>query len=131
MPATSPRFTITVPRDTDSALKRLAGVQGRSVASLIREYLEGITPTLVQLADAMETVRQMEVEARAELVGSLAEVEAEMRPHMVGIMDHLRALVELGGDQSDADGAGGASVEGRLPHPRRQPPPCNTGVVNG
>lgn len=122
MPATSPRFTITVPTDTDAALKRLAGVQGRPVASLIREYLEGITPTLVQLADAMEAVRQMEADARAELAGSLAQAEAEIRPHMVGIMDHLRALVELGVEPSEADGRRGPSAEGRASQPQPATP---------
>ena len=65
MPATSPRFTITVKPETDRALKRLAAVQGRPTASIIREYLEGVTPVLDEIADAMEAVRQAEASARA------------------------------------------------------------------
>lgn len=134
MPATSPRFTITVNRETDAALKRLAAVQGRPVASIIREFLDGVTPVLEDIADAMIAVRDAEAAARAELVGSLEEVHAEMQPHFQGILGHFQALAKLGADgptettnphpASVEPGAGSSSPEG-------QPPLCNTGVVNG
>lgn len=133
MPATSPRFTITVNRETDAALKRLAAVQGRPVASIIREFLDGVTPVLDDIADAMIAVRDAEASARAELVGSLEEVHAEMKPHFEGILGHFQALAKLGADEpTEASQAHSASVERSAPvtPPEGQPPLCNTGVVN-
>lgn len=132
MPATSPRFTITVKPETDRALKRLAAIQGRPTASIIREYLEGVTPAIDDIADAMEAVREAEASARAELVGSLSEVHQELMPHIEGIMGHFRAIALLG-EAAPEDGAGArmraSASTAPPPHPEGQPPLCNTGVV--
>jgi predicted DNA-binding protein len=132
MPATSPRFTITVKPETDRALKRLAAIQGRPTASIIREYLEGVTPVLGEIADAMEAVRDAEASARAELVGSLSEVHDELLPHIEGIMGHFRAIASLGEgaveDQTDGRTAAERGAA-RPTDPEGQPPLCNTGVV--
>lgn len=135
MPATSPRFTITVHPETDTALKRLAAAQGRPVASIIREFLEGVTPTLNDLAQALESVKHAEATAVAGLAGSLEEIHEEMRPHVEGILGHLQALGSMVGSAGD-ERAQRARSESPQPAPavpsrRRQPPPCNTGVVNG
>lgn len=92
MPATSPRFSITVPHETHAALKRLSAVQKRPVGSLVREYLESVTPALEELAGAMEAVRYAEAAARSELASTLSDVHREMEPHINGILGHLRAL---------------------------------------
>lgn len=132
MPATSPRFTITVAPGTDHALKRLAAVQGRPVASLIREYLDGVAPVMADLADAMEAVRTAEALAREELGSSLADAAEDMRPHIEGIAAHLRALAHMEAEPASADTARGPGAPGPRAVPRkRQPPLCNTGVVNG
>jgi predicted DNA-binding protein len=132
MPATSPRFTITVKPETDRALKRLAAVQGRPTASIIREYLEGVTPALEDIADAMEAVRNAEASARAELVGSLTGVHDELMPHIEGIMGHFRAIAALGEDAAEDRTDGRTAAErgaARPADPEGQPPLCNTGVV--
>ena len=135
MPATSPRFTITVKPETYTVLKRLAAVQERPTASIIREYLEGVTPVLGEIADAMEAVRNAESAARAELVGSLtamADVHDELLPHIEGIMEHFRAIASMAEDapEGQTEGRTGAPARTAPPaDPSGQPPLCNTGVV--
>jgi predicted DNA-binding protein len=110
MPATSPRFSITVPHETHAALKRLSAVQKRPLGSLVREYLESVTPALDELAGAMEAMREVEAAARSEIVSTLSEVHQEMEPHINGIIGHLRALSGI--EVDDAQDEGGAQAVG-------------------
>lgn len=108
MPATSPRFTITVRPETQVALKRLAGVQGRPVASIIREVLDDAAPIMSELADTMEALGAARDAARAELADGLAEAAADLQPHLEGILGHLRAVHVLVSDPDEPAGADGA-----------------------
>lgn len=135
MPATSPRFTITISEEANTALKRLASAQGRPVAALIRELLHDAAPTIGQLATSIEALKAAEASARAGIAGSLSEVADELQPHLQGILGHLQAIGDLG--EPDEVPQGGAGV-GRLrlaatapTRRKRQPPTSSTGVVNG
>ena len=108
MPATSPRFTITVASETSLALKRLAGVQGRPVASIIREVLDDAAPIMSELADTIEALGAARDAARAELVDGLAEAAADLQPHLEGILGHLRAVHVLVSDPDEPVGADSA-----------------------
>lgn len=132
MPATSPRFTITVRPDTDRALKRLASIQGRPVASIIREVLDDAAPIMAELADTIEALGAARDAARAELTDGLAEAAADLQPHLEGILGHLRAVQGLVSDPDESDRADSArsAVADRAGRAAR-PPACNTGVVNG
>lgn len=132
MPATSPRLTITLHPDTYSALKRLSEVQARPMASVIRELLDLAAPTVEQMAGAIQSMKALEASARAELGNSLAEAYQDVQPHLAGILGHLRALSDAGqADEDDEEPARPASTGAPAPRLDRQPPACNTGVVNG
>jgi hypothetical protein len=130
MPAVSPRFTITVAPHTNDTLKRLAAIQGRPVASIIREVLDDAAPIMAQLADTMEALGAAREAARAEITEGMAEAANDLQPHLDGILGHLRAVHDLVSDPSESTGAdsarsAGADTVGRA----ARPPACNTGVV--
>lgn len=132
MPATSPRLTITLHPATYTALKRLSEAQARPLASVIRELLDLAAPTVEQMAGAILSMKALEASARAELGNSLADAYQDVQPHLAGILGHLQALADAG--QVDQDGEGPArpaSTGAPAPLRDRQPPACNTGVVNG
>lgn len=108
MPATSPRLSITVSDDTYVALKRLSAAQGRPLGALVREYLEMATPALLELAGAMEAMRIAQDAARSELASSLGEAQADLEPHLNGILGHLRALADMAEGDSHGEVDGGA-----------------------
>jgi len=108
MPATSPRLSITVPDHTHAALKRLSAAQGRPLGALVREYLEMATPALEELAGAMEMMRAAQDAARSELATSLTDAQADLEPHLNGILGHLRALADMGEGHNPGTVDGGA-----------------------
>ena len=108
MPATSPRFTITVRPVTKAALTRLAGVQGRPVASLIRDVLDDAAPIMEELAGTIEALGAAREAARAEMTDGLAEAAADLQPHLEGILGHLRAVHDLVSDPDESTRADGA-----------------------
>lgn len=108
MPATSPRFTITVRPETKAALTRLAGVQGRPVASLIRDVLDDAAPIMDELAGTIEALGAAREAARAEMTDGLAEAAADLQPHLEGILGHLRAVHDLVSDPDESTRADGA-----------------------
>ena len=118
MPATSPRFTITVAPETHTALKRLAGVQGRPVASVIREVLDDAAPIMAELADTIEALGAARDAARAELTDGLAEAAADLQPPLEGILGHLRAVHDLVSDPVEFVGADAARSAGADPASR-------------
>lgn len=109
MPATSPRICITMNDETHAALKRLSAVQGRPLASVIREMLDDAAPTVDALADSMEALKAAEASARAGIAGTLSEVAHELEPHLTGILGHLRAISDLGEGDRVGEASGDAS----------------------
>lgn len=96
MPATSPRLCITVNAEAHAALKRLATIQARPLASVIRELLEDAAPTVDQIAASIETLQAAQASVRAGIASTLSEVADELQPHLTGILGHLRAIEHLG-----------------------------------
>lgn len=113
MPATSPRLCITINDEAHGALKRLASIQGRPLASVIRELLEDAAPTVDQIATSIAALKAAEASARAGIAGTLAEVADELQPHLTGILGHFRAIGELAsveGVEVRADAASGSEA---------------------
>ena len=108
MPAASPRFALTVRPETKAALTRLAGVQGRPVASLIRDVLDDAAPIMEELAGTIEALGAAREAARAEMTDGLAEAAADLQPHLEGILGHLRAVHDLVSDPDESTGADAA-----------------------
>lgn len=115
MPATSPRFTITVDHGTSAVLKRLAGIQGRPVASIVREILDDAAPIIAQLADTIEALEAARDAARAEITDGMAEAANDLQPHLEGILGHLRAVHDLVSDPCESAGADSARSGGAVP----------------
>lgn len=114
MPATSPRFSITVDHATHAALQRLAAAQGRPAASIVRECLDSAAPALIAIAEATEQLQAAKRAAQHQVADGLAEVQAELEPHLTGILDHFRAIAALGFDPSE-DPQACSTVTGDVP----------------
>lgn len=57
------RVNLTLPDDTLTAVDRMADAGGVGRATLIRELLEGMVPTLLEMARATELAKAKNVEA--------------------------------------------------------------------
>lgn len=110
MPATSPRLSITLSQETHDAVARLSAIQRRPIATIVREFLDTAAPTIDQIAASMEAMEAAQAAARTELACSLSEVAEELEPHLRGILGHLRAMADLGGDDPASLGGPGKHV---------------------
>jgi hypothetical protein len=77
MPTQLPRVNVTVTQEQHALLLELAALdKGRTAAGFMRELLDQVTPVLRATVAMMRVAAQEQVNARSELVGMLAEVQA-------------------------------------------------------
>jgi predicted DNA-binding protein len=88
------RVNLTLPPEIDQVLTRLADAAGTGKASFVREWLIGMAPELLKMAEALEAVRAGQVDSLsmlseglrgAVLKGQQAELE----------LSHFRAAPRL------------------------------------
>lgn len=62
MATKKPRMMITLEESTNDAIHRLAAIQGRPPASVVREFVEQCAPLFKQISDALEQAMSLEKE---------------------------------------------------------------------
>lgn len=133
MATTKPRLTITLEPGTYATLKRLGGVQGRSVGAIVREVLESVEVPLGRVADVLEALEQRRGEALdgGKLAMQLLSNDVNsMERDVSSIMDDFLSQLDIfagNGDDGDGDGAGAA----RGVTDDVEPPCTNRGVRSG
>jgi predicted DNA-binding protein len=99
MPTANPRLQITLEPETYSVLKRLAAVQRRPAAAIVREVLHGCTEMLGEVASSMEAIEAAQGALRdrlgKEAVAGLSEAHEALEPLVSGIMGHITAISDL------------------------------------
>lgn len=110
MPAVRPRITFTPDDATLRVLNRLSSLQGRRSSSIVTEFMSAIAPSLEEIADQVERVRQAQDGARA-------AIDAASEAALSQIVGHAEAASAVW-DQlvMDIDAAAG-------------PPSSNTGAT--
>ena len=82
MPTTNPRIALTLPQHRYDLLKRLADLQGVSMASIVSEILETAEPVFERMCVAMEAVKAAPKELHAGLLSSFLEAESKVMPFL-------------------------------------------------
>lgn len=70
---TGVRVNLTLPPEVGRALSRVAEAAGTGRASFVREWLVGLTPQLVQMAEALEAARAGQVDGLRIISDSLRQ----------------------------------------------------------
>jgi len=81
MPSLKPRLALTLPEHRHDLLKRLAALQGVSMASVVTELLEECYPVLERVVVALEVAKTASESARAGLRESCDKAMAEIEPY--------------------------------------------------
>lgn len=126
MPTRNPRVNVCVTPAQHDLLKKLARMQGRSAASLVRDMVDAAEPMMAKTADMLDLLyetkgatREAALEAMREV---LEEIQALMGPSAQPSL--FEALMdEKNGSVADAPAPSGAREEGAA-----TPPSSNTGV---
>ena len=109
MPTPNPRINLTMQPHRYELVKRLATVQGVSMASVISEVLEEVYPVLERVCVVLEAARMAKETQRAGMREAVAAAEAELVP----IIDKAVAQFDMFID--DAQKALGGSSSGPNP----------------
>ena len=80
MPTVNPRITITLPTHRHDLLKRLAALQGVSMASTVTELLEEFYPVLERVCVALEMAQQAQETSKAGIRDAADRAVEEMQP---------------------------------------------------
>jgi len=104
MPSVKPRLALTLPEHRHDLLKRLAGLQGVSMASVVTELLEECYPVLERVVVALEAAKSASESAKTGLRDSCDRAIAEMEPYRDQFMDQFDLFMD--GITRQAQGAG-------------------------
>ena len=85
------RVNLTLPDDTLAAVDRMANAGGVGRATLIRELLEGMVPTMLEMARATELAKAKNVEAFKVISDALRETSAQADQMQLDIRRSKRA----------------------------------------
>src|SRR5574343_1460497 len=81
MPSVKPRLALTLPEHRHDLLKRLAGLQGVSMASVVTELLEECYPVLERVVVALEAAKSASESAKEGLRASCDKAIEELEPY--------------------------------------------------
>lgn len=80
MPSIKPRIALTLEPGRYALLKRLAALQGVSMASLVQELLEECYPVLERVLQALEAVQEANESAKAGLRAAADQAIEQLAP---------------------------------------------------
>lgn len=128
----SPRLNISLPPEVVRIVATIAGAQGVSQSSVVRDVLVEASPVLGRIAGYLENYRKLEKEKRDFVRQALAEAEHEAEKLSATAM---ALLDRIGAEQDPRRGAGGDAqrppAPRRAPARRQVPPLANRGDENG
>lgn len=131
MPSVKPRLALTLPEPRYSLLKRLAALQGVSMASVVTDLLEECYPVLERVLAALEAAKSASESAKTGLRDSCYQAISELEPYRDQFLDQFDLFMEA--ITSQAQGSGEVSPTERSESPNTSPepslPPVNPRVV--
>ena len=125
MPSVKPRLALTFPEHRHDLLKRLAGLQGVSMASVVTELLEECYPVLERVVVALEAAKSASESAKTGLRDSCDRAIAELEPYrdeFMGqwdmFMDGITRQVQDAGERAERNDAHSPASSAPTVNPR-------------
>lgn len=115
MPSVKPRLALTLPEHRHDLLKRLAGLQGVSMASVVTELLEECYPVLERVVVALEAAKSASESAKTGLRESCDRAIEELEPYRDHFIDQFDLFMDgitrqaRGAEATDTPPCGGGS----------------------
>ncbi len=94
MPSVKPRLALTLPEHRHDLLKRLAALQGVSMASVVTELLEECYPVLERVVVALEAAKTASESAKEGLRASCDKAIEELEPYRVLVSDQFDLFMD-------------------------------------
>ena len=110
MPTANPRIAITLPTYRHALLKRLAGLQGVSMAALVCDLLDEFYPVLERVCVALEMAQTAQESSRAGIKEAAIRAEEEMQPMASAVLNQFDMFLSDVKTQFAADGKDGTAA---------------------
>lgn len=115
MPSVKPRLALTLPEHRHDLLKRLAALQGVSMASVVTELLEECYPVLERVVVALESAKAASESVKTGIRESCDKAIEELEPYRVAVADQFDLFMDgltrqIQGEASPTDGASASGV---------------------
>ncbi len=124
MPTVNPRIAITVLPHRHDLLKRLAALQGVSMAALVSELLDEFYPVLERVCVALEMAQHAQDSSKTGIREAAAKAEADIAPMVASSLDQLDLFLQKMQDTIHGEN----STEQTAPETGA---PCDTGFGVG
>jgi uncharacterized protein (DUF1778 family) len=105
MATTKPRITVTLEQDVYETIQALAAIQGRSMSSIVSEFLTMVNPVQQKVLAAVSRAMSVQKSSKADLINQLEKGQQEAESAIGPLLEMLDQLGTL-------------------------PPHSNTGVTN-
>lgn len=89
MPTANPRIQLTLRPERHDLLKRLAALQGVSMAAVVSDILDPAYPVLERVCVVLEAAERAKESSRDGMREAMAKAEAELMPHLVQAVDQF------------------------------------------
>lgn len=122
MPSTNPRIALTVPLHRYDMLKRLAALQGVSMAGVVTGILDECYPVLERVCTVLEKAKHAQASSLDGIREAMAQAEAQLRPVADDVNSAFNTMVTVIENASRTptpapEGRGGRG-RGRVVNPR-------------
>lgn len=94
MPTANPRIAITVPQHRHDLLKRIATLQGVSMASLVSDLLEEFFPMLERMCVVLEAAQKAQESSMEGVRKAVEMAEAELTPLAKAVMGQFDLFMD-------------------------------------
>lgn len=94
MPTSKPRVMLTLEPSEYATLTRLATLQGRPLAAVLRDFVSECTPIFNQISDAIEAAKNLQQNAPRDLLERLEGVHAKAAPVLMDLLSSLQDVVD-------------------------------------
>ena len=113
MPSIKPRLALTLPQHRYDLLKRLAGLQGVSMASVVSELLDECYPVLERVVLALEAAQKASEGARSGLKDACDKALEELEPYRVAASDQFDMFMDGIMQKTEAAAGDSSAVEAK------------------
>lgn len=126
MPSKKPRLALTVPEHRYELLKRLASLQGVSMASMVTDLLEECYPVLERVCVMLEAAKHASESAKEGMRESCDKAMAELEPYRDSVNSQfdlfMGQFVRQASEGADREGVPAAGGEASRTAPLESPP---------
>ena len=122
MPTIKPRIKLTLEQPRYDLLKRLAALQGVSMAALVTDMLEEFYPVMERVCVVLEAAKQAQATSKQGLRDAVAQAEAELVPLAQATLSQFDLFMQRveGSVEAPSGESGGVAARASAPPPTRR-----------